>query len=141
MSDTNERLFCTEKRSSKQRKRAKSSERDSISSPEAKFHAKLTTENRLLKSHLNAAYAEIGKLKVRLIEVALDLKYKDDLTNFQSAESKNFHSPLLLEDNTGLQQSSVLLKQYVHTDEEEEEECELLELERQCVIRNLDQEW
>ena len=42
----------------------------------------------VLKSHLSAAYLEIGKLKVNLIEVALGLKSKDDLTNFQSNDPK-----------------------------------------------------
>ena len=42
-------------------------------------------ENKVLKAHLNAAYQEIGQLKVRLIEASLRTK-ADPMTNFQYKE-------------------------------------------------------
>ena len=115
---SNDQLFCTTER---RKPRAKSSDsflaRNTSATPQSDEDSFMTLrkENRLLKSHLSAAYAEIGKLKVRLIEVALGIKTRDDLTNFQSSES-----PYVYQTPEGeLSKSVIRLKRYVMPDASE----------------------
>lgn len=118
---TSDQLFCTTER---RRPRAKSSDsflaRNTTATPQSEAQRDesfitLRKENKLLKSHLSAAYAEIGKLKVRLIEVALGIKTRDDLTNFQSSES-----PYVYQTPEGeLSKSVIRLKRYVMPDTSE----------------------
>ena len=115
---------------------------------DAEIH-QLKKENKLLRAHLEAAYTEIGKLSVKLIEASLGMPDSCEVTDFQSAETQKGRGEKTLEPylRTPEDTSSSALQKYMVSSTLEQpdispiERLKVMESSKDQLFRNLEQEW
>ena len=89
----------------------------------------------MLRAHLNAAYSEIGQLKVKLLEAALGSQGCAEETNFQfkaKRESRCYQTPK--------DQKCSSLREYMQPSSLDDDLVMFLE-SSESAVRNLEHEW